>query len=91
MSLLHGIFNLVLSVNNARLESIKNEMNNLEETVPEKEEYTENIMKLSDALNALLDDSLDAETKNKYLKAIVRRIEFSRENNDEFILDTYLK
>ena len=82
---------MVLSVNNARLESIKNEMNNLEETVPEKEEYTENIMKLSDALNALLDDSLDAETKNKYLKAIVRRIEFSRENNDEFILDTYLK
>lgn len=78
-------------MNNARLESIKNEMNNLEETVPEKEEYTENIMKLSDALNALLDNDLDAETKNKYLKAIVRRIEFSRENNDEFILDTYLK
>lgn len=79
------------AVNNARLESIKNEMNNLEETVPEKEEYTENIMKLSDALNALLGNNLDAETKNKYLKAIVRRIEFSRENNDEFILDTYLK
>ena len=56
----------------------------------EQEEYKESILKLSDALDALQDITLDAETKNKYLKEIVRRIEFSRENDEEFILDVLL-
>jgi hypothetical protein len=48
-------------------------------------------MYLSDALNSLLDETLDAEIKNNYLKQIIERIEFSRENSDEFILDVFLK
>ena len=66
-------------------------MDNLEDSIPEKEEYEEKILMLSDALNALLDDTLDAEVKNEYLKQIVNTIEFSRENNEEFILDVFLK
>lgn len=79
------------SVNNSRLEAIKKQMDELEDSIPEKEEYQEKIMYLSDALDALLDESLDAEIKNEYLKRIIDRIEFSRENDDEFILDVFLK
>ena len=79
------------AIHNARLENIKEEIEKLEDAVPAQEEYKESILKLSDALNALLDDSLEAETKNKYLKAIIHRIEFSRENDEEFILDVDLK
>ena len=45
---------------------------------------------VDDALEALKDPDLDAEIKNEYVKRIVSRIEYSRENNDEFILDIYL-
>ena len=46
---------------------------------------------LSEALDALLDETLDAEVKNEYLKRIIYKIEFSRENDEEFILDVFLK
>ena len=78
------------AVHNARIEAIKEEIEKLEDAVPEQEEYKESIMKLSEALDALQDKTLDAETKNKYLKEIIRRIEFSRENGEEFILDVLL-
>lgn len=79
------------AVNTERIEAIKKQMDELEESIPEKEEYQEKIMYLSDALEALLDETLDAEIKNNYLKQIIERIEFSRENSDEFILDVFLK
>ena len=79
------------NVNNDRIESIKKQINELEKAIPEKEEYTEKIMKLSDAMNALLDKELDADVKNAYMKEIIDRIEFSRDNNEEFILDIFLK
>jgi DNA invertase Pin-like site-specific DNA recombinase len=76
---------------NERLEAIKAQIEALEDAIPEKEEYEEKVLMLSDALEALEDDTLEAEIKNRYLKEIVDKIEFSRENNDEFILDVYLK
>lgn len=79
------------AVNTERIESIKKRMDDLEDSIPEKEEYTEKIMLLSDALEALKDETLDADIKNEYLKRIVDKIEFSRENNMEFILDVFLK
>ena len=78
------------AVNNERIEAIEKQIEELEDSIPEKEEYQEKIMKLSDALNSLQDEDLDAEIKNYYLKAIVSKIEFTREANDEFILDVYL-
>ena len=48
-------------------------------------------MKLTDAIESLKDEELDADIKNAYLKQIIDRIEFSRENDIEFILDVYLK
>ena len=76
---------------NAALDSLEKQMNELENSIPEKEEYEEKIMFLSDALDALLDEGLDAEIKNEYLKRIIDKIEFSRENDEEFILDVFLK
>lgn len=79
------------AVHNNRIESIKKQMIELEDAIPEKEEYQSRIMYLSDALDALLDETLDADIKNEYLKQIIDRIEYSRENSEEFILDVFLK
>ena len=79
------------AVNNERIEAINRQMDELEDSIPEREEYQEKIMRLSEALDSLLDETIDAEIKNHYLKAIIDRIEFSREANDEFALDVYLK
>lgn len=74
-------------IHNAHIEKIKIEIDKLTCMVPEKEEYQEKIILLSEALNVITDDSVDAEIKNEYLKRIIYRIEFSRENVYEFILD----
>ena len=76
---------------NATIESLEKQIESLETTIPEKEEYEDAIIKLSEALDSLLDDTLDADIKNEYLKRIIDKIEFSREKDDEFILDVYLK
>lgn len=75
---------------NARIDSIKKQIRDLHNSIPEKEEYEEKIFMLTDALDALLNNDLDADIKNEYLKRIINRIEFSRENNEEFILDVIL-
>ena len=77
-------------VHNNRIETLKAEIATLEDTIPAQEEYAEKIMLLSDALDAIQDNDVDAETKNKFLKKIISKIEFSRENNDEFILEVFL-
>ena len=79
------------AVNNAKIEAIDKQMEELEESIPEKEEYQEMVMRLTEALDSITDETLDAEIKNYYLKAVIDKIEFTRENNDEFILDLYLK
>ena len=76
---------------NATLDSLHKQMVELENSIPEKEEFEEKIIMLSEALNALLDETLDAEVKNEYLKQIFDKIEFSRENEQEFVLDVHLK
>lgn len=76
---------------NARIEEIKKHIAELEYSIPEKEKYEEKTIKLYDALDALLDETLDADIKNEYLKRIIERIEYSRENDEEFILDVFLK
>lgn len=79
------------AIHNARIEAIKKQMDALEDSIPEKEEYQATIMKLSDALAAIQDEDLDADVKNALLKEIVEKIEFSRENNEEFVIDVFLR
>ena len=75
------------AIHNARIEELEKQIEELEYTIPEKVEHEEKLLLLSDAFIAIRDDDLDAETKNEFLKRIISRIEFSRENNAEFILD----
>jgi len=79
------------AIHNAKIDAIKKQMAELEDSIPEKEEYQEIIEKLSDALEAILDEDLDADVKNASLKEIIDKIEFSRENNEEFIIDVFLR
>ena len=79
------------AVNTQRIEAIQKQMDDLEDSIPEKEAYQEKIMFLSDALDAVQDEELDADIKNEYLKRIIDKIEFSRENDDEFAIDVFLK
>lgn len=76
---------------NATIEALRRQIIDLEDSIPEKEEYEEKIIMFTEALDSLLDEELDAEVKNEYLKRILKRVEFSRENDGEFILDVYLK
>lgn len=75
---------------NDKLEIIKKQLKELESAIPEQEEYQEKIVRLHEALDMLKDDSIDNETKNEFLKGIIRTIKFSRENKNEFILDVFL-
>lgn len=84
-------FVLEKAKHNAKIESYMKQIVELENSIPEKEEYEDIIIMLSEALDALLDDELDAEVKNEYLKRIIYKVEFSRENDEEFILDVFLK
>ena len=79
------------AVHNERIASIQEQITKLESTIPEQEEYADKIIRLTDALNALEDVSVEAEVKNAFLKDIIDKIEFSRENGEEFILDVYIK
>ena len=76
---------------NARKEAIEKEIANLENTIPERTEYEERIVSLYEALDMLKNNDINAGFKNEYLKAFIDKVEFSRENNEEFILDIYFK
>jgi hypothetical protein len=75
------------NVHNHRIEILEQQIDELEYAIPEKEEYEEVLLMLSDAFIAIRDDELSASDKNEFLKKIIKRIEFSRENDSEFILD----
>ena len=79
------------AVHNEKIESIKKQISVLENTIPEKIEYEDRIMMFSDALDALNDDTIDADIKNAFLKSIIERIDYSRESRGEFILDIHFK
>lgn len=76
---------------NSRIESIVAQIKELENTIPEKEEYQVMISNFYTALDLLADNEIDAKLKNEYLKTFIDKVEFSRENGEEFILDIHLK
>lgn len=49
------------------------------ESMPDPVDYEEKLKKFSDALAALRNPDVDAQTKNRLLKACIERIEYSRE------------
>lgn len=75
---------------NEKIEIIKKQIEGLEAMIPEQEEYADKLVRLHQALEMMTDDTVSAETKNEFLKRVVRKINFSRENDYEFILDVFL-
>ena len=74
-------------VHNQKLESLQQQIDELVYSIPEKDEFADKLVLISDAFIAIQDEELPIEDKNLYLKKIIRRIEFSRDNDAEFILD----
>ena len=75
------------TIHNQRIELLEQQIEELEFAIPEKEEYQEALLRLTDAFVSIQDTELEPGDKNFYLKKIIKRIEFSRENNDEFVID----
>jgi len=62
----------------AEKEEIKKSLAKAKGSMPKPIDYKEEMMKFTDALNALEDPNVDAKTKNRFLKNIIERIEYER-------------
>lgn len=78
-------------VNSEKLDAIKQELEKLQNALPKKCEYEEKTMQLKEVLKLLASPSVEAATKNAYLKNIIEKIEFSRDKNDEIVLNVQFK
>ena len=79
-----------------KMEAVKKQIRETKESIPKEVDYAEKILSLKKAIESLKDDSIEPVVKNKLLKAIVKRIDFStdlprnRKRNSPFYLDIYL-
>lgn len=78
-------------VNSEKINAIKQELEKLQNSLPKKHEYKEKNMQLKEVLELLSSPSVDAAAKNAYLKNIIEKIEFSRDKNDEIVLNVQFK
>ena len=72
-------------------EKAEAELQELIKTKPEPIDYAEKIYHFKIAIDALTDDTILAEDKNKLLKTIIKRIEYTRIDDDKFKLDITLR
>lgn len=80
----------------AEKEEVQKALTKAKDSIPKQVDYREEKLKFEDALAALLDPEVDAKTKNQYLRNIIDRIEYEREetvritkeNAKEYGLDT---
>ena len=75
---------------NERLDAISKEIRELERAIPDREEYQEKVVTLHNAIDMILDENIPSKIKNEFLKEFVDRVEFSRENGEQFTLDIFL-
>lgn len=57
-----------------KMELCEAQLSEAKKSIPEIKDYADTIMRLKNAISALKDDSLDAKTKNDFLKAAVKKI-----------------
>ena len=60
-------------------EEVKEAMCNARKSMPAPVNYSETLARYREALDALLDPEIDAQTKNRHLKACIERIDYNRE------------
>ena len=79
-----------------KMEALKKQIRETKESIPKEVDYAEKIISLKKAIESLKDDSITPAAKNKFVKAIVKKIDFStpipqdRKRNSPFFLDIYL-
>jgi hypothetical protein len=90
----------IFKVLNEKLLKEKDEVNNAlskaKDSMPNPVDYKEEMLKFTDALDALENPDVSAKIKNQYLKTIIDRIEYergsiiriSKENAEEYNIDT---
>ena len=66
----------------AKMEECQAAIYKAKSTMPESVDYSERVVKLKSAIDILKDDKATASDKNKVLKAIVERIEYSGPQSD---------
>ena len=74
----------------AKIESITAQISELESSIPEQEILTEKLASLHQAIDIIYDEDIDAVYKNEFFKRLLNKVEVSRENDIEFILDVFL-
>ena len=80
-----------------KMEALKKQIHEAKNNIPKEVDYGEKIMTLKKAIEGLKDDSVSPIEKNKLLKAIVKRIEYSNDSkrydfkSHNVKLDVYLR
>ena len=80
-----------------KMESLKKQLQEAKNNIPKEVDYGEKVMTLKKAIEGLKDDSVSPAEKNKLLKAIVKRIEYSNDSkrydygSNNINLDVYLR
>jgi len=72
-------------------EEVKEAMCNARKSAPNPVDYEDKLFKFKEALDALLDPEVDAEKKNRLLKACIDRIEYKRESPQRLKRDPKVK
>lgn len=62
-------------------EEVRDALCKAQSSMPAPVDYKEKVMKFTDSLNALQDPEISAESKNRYLKDIIERIDYERPPN----------
>ena len=71
-------------------EKAQNKLNKLISNMPKKIDYNKKILEFKNTISILNDETLSIETKNKSLKTIIDKIEYSIIDN-QILLDVFLK
>lgn len=80
-----------------KMEALKKQIHEAKNNIPKEVDYGEKVMTLKKAIEGLKDDSVPPAEKNKLLKAIVKRIEYSNDSqrydygSNNIKLDVYLR
>ena len=63
-----------------KIELVKNQLNEAKNNIPKEIDYADKIISLKRAISGLKDNNLSPIEKNKLLKAIIKRIEYSNDS-----------
>lgn len=85
------VFEILNAKTLAEKTAVESAINEIEAHAPTVERYENKKRMFSDALDALLNENVSAENKNRLLRACIERIDYSREAKGDISLDFKLR